>query len=111
MRDDLRIAVGDESMSARPELVSALDVIEKLTVEHYRDAAVLIEDRLLAVGQPDNTQSPRSQTEPGPNQKAFLVRAAVQQCPRHSLNASLGHGTLTRQIDHACDAAHQIILL
>jgi hypothetical protein len=65
MRDDLRIAVGDEPMSPRPELVSPLDVIEKLTVEDYRDAAVLIEDRLLAVGQPDNTSRREARPSPG----------------------------------------------
>jgi hypothetical protein len=33
----------------------------------------------------------------------------MQQCPRHSLDTSFGHGTLSRQIDHACNAAHEVI--
>ena len=111
MRDDLRIAVSDEPMSARPQLVSSLDVIKQLAVEDYRDVAVFVKDRLLAIGQTDNTQPARSQAEPGSNEKTLFVRAAMQQRAGHSLHAPIGNGTLSHQIDHACDAAHQIILL
>ncbi len=42
--------------SARPELLSSLDVIKQFAVENYRDAAVFVEDRLLPIGQSHNAQ-------------------------------------------------------
>src|SRR2546423_12275510 len=88
-----------------------LDVIKQLAVENHCDTAVFIKDRLLAIGQTDDTQPARCQTEPGSNEKPLLIRAAVQQRPGHSLHAPVGNGTLSHQIDHACDAAHQVIPL
>src|SRR5438270_27076 len=104
MRDDLRIAVSDEPMSARPQLVSSLDVIKQLAVEDYRDVAVFVKDRLLAIGQTDNTQPARSQAEPGSNEKTLFVRAAMQQRAGHSLHAPIGNGTLSHQIDGTSSA-------
>src|SRR6266403_2930347 len=111
MGDDLGVAVRDELVSARPQLLSSLDVIKQFAVENYGDAAVFVEDRLLPISQSDNAQPPCSQGESGSNQKALFVWAAMQQCPRHSLNTSFGHGTLSREIDHTCDAAHYVIVL
>jgi len=56
MGDDLGVAVCDELVSARPELLSSLDVIKQFAVENYGDAAVFVEDRLLPIGQADNAQ-------------------------------------------------------
>ena len=50
MGDDLGVAVCDELVSARPELLSSLDVIKQFAVENYGDAAVFVEDRLLPIG-------------------------------------------------------------
>src|SRR6266513_3204925 len=50
MGDDLSVAVCDELVSARPELLSSLDVIKQFAVENYGDAAVFVEDRLLPIG-------------------------------------------------------------
>jgi hypothetical protein len=111
MGDDLGVAVCDELVSARPELLSSLDVIKQFAVENYGDAAVFVEDRLLPISQSDNAQPPCSQGESGSNQKALFVWAAMQQRPGHSLNTPFGHGTLSRQIDHTCDAAHDVIVL
>src|SRR4051794_38708737 len=107
MRDDLRIAVRNEPMPACPQFIPTLDVIKKLAVKDDDDVTILVVDRLLAVCQTDNAQPARSQDEPGPNQKSLLVGTTVQQRAGHSLNAPLGDRTLSRQIDHACDAAHQ----
>src|SRR4051794_22314845 len=111
MRNDLGIAVGNEAMSPRAQLVPALDVIKQLAVENNSDVAIFVKDRLLAIGQTDNAQPARSQTEPRPNKKAFLVRAAMEQRAGHSLHAPLRNGTLSYQIDHARDAAHKIVPL
>jgi hypothetical protein len=56
--DHLSVAVRDELVSARPQLLSSLDIIKQLPIEHYGDAAILIPNRLLPVGQADNTQPP-----------------------------------------------------
>src|SRR3954447_19983232 len=111
MRNDLGIAVCNESMSASPQFIPALDVIKQLAVENNSDVAIFVKDRLLAIGQTDNAQPARSRTEPWPNKKAFLVRASVEQRAGHSLHAPFGNGTLSHQIDHARDAAHKIVPL
>ena len=56
MGNDLSVAVRDELVSTRPELLSLLDVIKQFAVENYGDAAFLVEDRLLPIGQADNAQ-------------------------------------------------------
>src|SRR3954471_21291747 len=111
MRNDLGIAVCNESMSARPQFIPALDVIKQLAVKDYRDVAIFVKDRLLAIGQTDNAQPARGQTETGPNKKSLLVRATVQQRPGHPLHAPLGNGTLPHQIDHPSDSAHWTLVL
>src|SRR5882762_5048699 len=111
MGDDLGVAVCDELVSARLELLSSLDVIKQFAVENYGDAAVFVEDRLLPISQSDNAQPPCSQGESGTNQKAFFVGATMQQRPSHSLNSPFGYATLSREIDHTCDAAHDAIVL
>src|SRR6266481_5440171 len=111
MGDDLGVAVCDELVCARSELLSSLDVIKQFAVENYGDAAVFVEARLLPIGQADNAQPPCSQGESGSNQKALFVWAAMQQRPGHSLNTPFGHGTLSREIDYTCDAAHDAIVL
>jgi hypothetical protein len=60
----------------------------------------------LPVGETDNAETSRGQADSRPNQKALLVRPAVQKGSRHSLNAPVGDRPLSHQIDHACDAAH-----
>ena len=54
MRNELRVAVGYEPVSARFQLLPALDVIEQLAVEDHGDVPVFISNRLLAIGQTDN---------------------------------------------------------
>ena len=56
MWNELSVAVRDELVSACFEFLPSLDIIEQLTVEDYRDAAVLIGNRLLSIGQTDNAQ-------------------------------------------------------
>src|SRR3954453_15133143 len=95
MGNDLRIAVSNEAMSARPQFIPALDVIKELAVKNHDDIAVFVKDRLLPIGQTDNAQPPRSQPEPGPNEKTLLVGAAVEQRPGHPFQTPLGNGTLS----------------
>src|SRR4051812_32052602 len=59
MRNDLGIAVRNQAVATPAQFDSSLDVIEKLAVEHNRDGAVFIADRLLAISQTDNAQPPR----------------------------------------------------
>src|ERR1051325_2215159 len=108
MRNHLSVTVRHEAMSTGPKFLASFDVIEQFAVEDYRNAAVFIKDWLLAVGQANDAQPPRSQAQSWPNQKPLLVRSTVQERPRHSLNTSLWHRTLSREIDHACDAAHPL---
>jgi hypothetical protein len=98
-------------MSARPQFISSLDIIKKLAVKNHDDISVFVKNWLLAIGQTDNAQPARSQAQAGSNKKSFLVRPAVEQRPGHTLHAPLGNGTLAHQIDHARDAAHQVIPL
>jgi hypothetical protein len=69
MGDDLGVAVCDELVSARPELLSSLDVIKQFAVENYRDAAVFVEDRLLPIGQPTMLSRRAARASPGRTKK------------------------------------------
>src|SRR5450759_548999 len=47
VRNDFRVAVGDQAMSAPCQLRPPLNVIEQLAVEDHKHAPVFIGDRLL----------------------------------------------------------------
>jgi hypothetical protein len=78
MRDNLGITMRDESVTVGPQFVPAFDIVEQLTIEHDRDSAVFVKDRLLAVSQSDDAQTARSQGQARPDQKTLFVRATVQ---------------------------------
>src|SRR5262249_8664736 len=56
MHDQLAIAAGAELMTSRLKLGLALRIVEQLAVAQHGDGAVLVEDRLLAVAQPDDAK-------------------------------------------------------
>ena len=111
VRNDFGVAVGDESMSARLQLASLLDVIEQFAVEDDRHAPVFIGDRLLAIRQADDTEPSRGQLHPTPPKEALLIRTAMDQCLGHGVDDALGHRPLSYQIYDTCNATHSVFTL
>ncbi len=91
VRNDLGVAMGDQPMAAARQLGAPFEVIEKLAIEHDRDAPVFVGHGLLAIRQADDAQPPRSQRDAGTIQKAFLVRAAMHDGTRHFFDDALGN--------------------
>ena len=106
VRNDFRVAMGVQAMPARCQLRALLEVIEQLAVEDHEDAPVLVGHRLLAVRQADDAEPPRGQCQPGPMEKALLVRAAMHQRSRHPFDHALGHRPPATKIHDARDATH-----
>ena len=91
MRDDLRVAMSAQLVPAIRQLGASLCMVKKLAVKHDVNTPVFIRHRLLTIGQAHDAQPTRSQRQPWPDKKAFLIRPTVGERPRHRLNSSVGH--------------------
>ena len=65
VRDHFRVAVGAKLMAPAFKLGTPLGVVEQFAVEDDGNAAILIADRLPAVGQADDAEAARGQGKPG----------------------------------------------
>ena len=74
-------------MAAAFQVRLLLGVVEQLAVEDDGDAAILVEDRLPAVGQADDAEAARGEGQAGPFQEAVLVGAAVDDGVGHRPDA------------------------
>jgi hypothetical protein len=106
MDDQLAIAAAAEHMAAGFQLRLAFRVIEQLAIADHGDGAVLVEDGLLTVIQPDNAEPLLDGADAGSKQGAGLVRPAMDQCGAHARD----HGPIrlspTGKVDHTCQPAH-----
>src|SRR5215471_5700793 len=109
MRDDFRITMCDESVSLLSQFRPAFDVIKEFAIKDNKDIVFFIANRLLPVRETDDAETLRSQSDSRPHKKAFFVRPAVQERAGHSLNTTFGHRASPREIDDACDAAHDLM--
>jgi hypothetical protein len=96
----------DQTMSTRFQFRALLEVVEKFTVENHEDAFVFVVHRLLAISQANNAEAPRSQPKAGPKKEALLVRAAVDESPRHPANSLFRHRSLLGEITYSRNPAH-----
>src|SRR5215471_3310889 len=106
MRYDFGIAMRYKAVPTRFQFRTFLRVVEELAIEHCRHAPVFISDRLLAIGQADNTEPPRSQSDSRPPKIPLLIGAAVKYCPRHRLDDPLFYGSVSGEIYDTSYAAH-----
>src|SRR5205807_2311003 len=84
VREKLRVAMGLETMPLLFQGSFLLGVIEQFAVENDRDGAVLVPDRLPAIIEPDDAESPGRHREAGVLEITVLVRATVPD--------GVGHG-------------------
>ena len=102
----LGVAVGPEVMAPALQLGTQLRIIEQLAVVDHGHAVIFIADRLPAVGQSDNAEPPRCQTEPWLFQVAVFVGTAVDQGIGHGRQQALRQLPSSRQVHNSCDPAH-----
>ena len=111
MRDDFRVAVLHQTMPARFQFRPLFEVVKQLTIEDHDDVPVLIGHRLLSIREADDTQPARRQRDSRLKKEAFLVGAAMDDGPRHSPHDFVRHGSLLGEINDACYAAHESLVL
>ncbi len=85
-----------------PQLAEVVD----LAVENDRDAAVLVEDRLVAARQVDDRQPPHPERDRSVDEIACIVGAAMRHRIAHADDVRL-RGGRAAQTDDPGDAAHQ----
>src|SRR5580765_8260822 len=110
MRNDFRVAVLHQAMSARFQLRPLFKVIKELAIEDHDDVPILIGHGLLAIREADNAQSARRQRDAWLKKEALFVRAAMHNSTRHSPHDFVRHGSLLGEINNACDPAHESFL-
>ena len=110
MRNQLGVAVGGEAMAPAFEHLLGFGIIEELAVEDDGDGAILVADRLLAVGEADDAEPAIGQAEARLVEVAVIVRAAMDDGVGHAFEKSGRHPASTRQIDRPGNATHAILL-
>ena len=103
--------MGLEVVSAALQLEPKLRVIEDLAVKDHTDGAVLVGDGLPSVGQADNAEPARGQTDARELQEPVLVGAAMDNGAGHGCQAPARNGPPPRQVDQAGNAAHRCSLI
>ena len=106
VHDHLGIAAGAEAVAQRFEFRHQLLEVVDLAVEHHRDAAVLVEHRLLAAGDVDDRQTPVAQRQPRLEVVAALIRAAMVLGVVHAPHQRLVKVARTARVEHSGNAAH-----
>ena len=102
-----RIAAAAEDVAARLQLGLALGIVEQLAVEDHGDGAVLVEDRLLAVSEPDDAEPLLDGADAWCEQCAGLVGSAMGQRRAHARDLRPIRLPSTLEVDHTCQAAHE----
>ena len=83
MDNHLRVAGRPEGVAAGLERVPELPEVVYLSVEHYREALILIEHRLVAALEVDDAEPAHTQGHRIIHKKAFVVRPAMTHPPHH----------------------------
>src|ERR1700722_16110403 len=77
VRDNFRIAVGDQAMTSRFQLCTFLRIAEELSVSDPRATPILVGGGLLSIGQSDNIEPARTENNSGPPEISLFVRPAM----------------------------------
>ncbi len=106
MDEDLGVRVRRETVAAALQLTAQLAVVVDLAVLDDGDAAVLVGDRLVAVLEVDDRESPHRQRNPALVEETIAVRSAMVE-PRVHRPDRLDVGNRTPlSRGHSADAAH-----
>jgi hypothetical protein len=106
MWDYLRVAMGDQTMSARDEFGALFDVIEELAIKDHAHLAVFVPHGLLAIGEADDAEAPRDHAEAGFLEEPFLVGATVENGVTHHAENAFRDGSMASEIDDSGNSAH-----
>ncbi len=106
MHDDLGVAARVKAVTERNQFRNQLLVVVDLAVEHHTDALVLVVERLLPGGQVDDRQPPVTESEPGLDVQAALIRATMVLRFVHPRQNRTVNMTLTTGIENSGNAAH-----
>ncbi len=102
--------MGAEDMALGLELRPPLRIIEQLAIADDGDGAVLVEDRLPPVLEPENAQAAMGKAKTRCEQEAGIVGPAMGERRAHPLHHGLVGLLATFEVDHACQAAHSASL-
>src|SRR5205807_6807567 len=81
-------------------------IVEKFAVEDDADIACLIADWLPTIQEADDAETPRRQTDAGPDEEPVFIGSAMHQRGSHGVERAHRHWAFVGEIDHARDAAH-----
>ncbi len=96
-----------EDVALGSELCLQLGIIEQLAIGDDADAAGLVEDRLLTVGDADDGEPAVAHGDAWSHEVADTVRPAMPESGRHTAHQSPVGFTGTFEIENARYAAHR----
>src|SRR5882724_1500168 len=86
MDDYLGVGCGPKRVTASLEFGHELDVVVNLAVQHNRDRAILVENRLMPALEVNDRETPHSEEGRAAFAKTGIIRPAVPQTAQCILN-------------------------
>src|SRR5262249_45790712 len=107
MWQDFRVGMGPELMTALGQRGPDVTMVKELAVEDDLYRAVLVGNRLPAIGEANDRETPRGHADARKVDKTVLVRTAVLERSCHRFQQGAGDRLSSPQIDHSGNTAHE----
>ena len=104
MTDDLAVAIGPEAMPLPLELTPQLGIVVDLAVVDQHDLAALAIERLVAVGEVNDGETPHADRVRAVPEVTVGVRTAMHQRAYHAAQHVFANELMRQE---PCDATHQ----
>ena len=109
--EDFGVGAGAEMVPLRLELGTEVGIVVDLAVEDRPHRAVLVRDRLPAIGEADDAQAAVAHAERAAEVEPVLVGAAVRDGPVHGPQQPGVDRPLGVEVEEAADPAHRSALV
>jgi len=106
MDDILGIGMRAEDVTLGLQQRSLLGVVEQLALVHDGDCAILVEDRLAAIGAPDDLQAALADAHTLGKEPAVLVRPPMHNGRSHAPQSPAVRLALATEVDNASKTTH-----
>ena len=111
MDDDFSVAARAKDVAKRLQLGNQVDEVVDFAIEYHDDAAVFVEQGLMAGGEVDDGQAPMAQAHPGLEVNPAFVRPAMELGLIHALEQGSRNFSAAAKIKNADYATHRDLTL
>jgi hypothetical protein len=106
MHNGFGVRARGETVATFYQVVMEIEIIVNFSVQHHPHFAVFIRERLMAPGNIDDAESPEAKSDAGRSVDAFVIRAAMNDGLRHSMDGVARYFMVLIEFKKAANAAH-----